>query len=300
MDKKTKFGLLGLLIFLLLVVSAIYLNHVNIPVLQPKGVVAQQQLKLIVLTLVMSAIILIPVFVLTLVIAIRYNENNHKATYKPNWDGNNLLEVVWWLIPATMILILGIVIWKSSYTLDPYKELNKTQKPIVINVIALDWKWLFLYPEENIATVNYMQIPVNRPVHFNITADAPMNSFWIPQLGSQIYAMPGMSTELHLSANTAGNYYGSSANISGRGYAGMNFTAHASSNNDYRRWVADTQKDKTELNSATYSKLAAPSQNNPPKFFGSYDTGIYHAVIMKYMGPITNGNAHNHNMEMMR
>ena len=302
MDKKTKFGLLGLLIFLGLVISFVYLNHVNIPVLEPQGIVAQKQLKLILLTLGLSAVVVIPVFALTITIGIKYREGNHKSTYKPNWDGNNLLEIIWWLIPAALILILGMVIWKSSYALDPYKPLSNTQKPIVIDVIALDWKWLFLYPEENIATVNYLQIPVGRPIHFNITADAPMNSLWIPQLGSQIYAMPGMSTELNLDAKRTGNYYGSSANISGTGYAGMNFITHATPSSDYARWVKDTQRNKNELDSVTYAKLAKPSQNNPPSFYGSYNEGLYDSIIMKYMGPMTHSqhSAHTGHTEMMQ
>lgn len=299
MDKKTKFGLLGLFLFIGLVVVSLYLNHVNIPVLEPQGVIAQKQLKLIVLTLVLSVIVVVPVFALAITIGIKYREGNHKSTYKPDWDGNNLLEIVWWLIPATLIVILGTVIWRSSYALDPYKPLNSTQKPVKINVIALDWKWLFLYPEENIATVNYLQIPTNRPVEFLITADAPMNSLWIPQLGSQIYAMPGMSTELNLNALKPGDYYGSSANISGRGYAGMNFITKAGSATDYQRWVEDVQNSERHLDTAAYDKLAAPSQNNPPSFYGSYDEGLYDAVIMKYMGPMTTS-GHSHHMEMMQ
>jgi cytochrome o ubiquinol oxidase subunit 2 len=153
-------------------------------------------------------------------------------------------------------------------------------------VVALQWKWLFIYPGQNIATVNFVQFPENTPVNFIITADAPMNSFWIPQLGGQIYAMPGMSTQLHLMANGAGSYRGVSANLSGQGFADMKFIAKSSSSADFKRWVHSVSYSHNALSLAGYDKLALPSQNNLPAAYSSKPTGLYDTIITKYM--ITN------------
>jgi cytochrome o ubiquinol oxidase subunit 2 len=179
-----------------------------------------------------------------------------------------------------------VIIWDSSHRLDPYRPLSSANKPLTIQVIALDWKWLFIYPTQGIATVNFVQFPVGTPVDFQITADAPMNSFWIPQLGSQIYAMPGMSTQLHLLADSGGNYYGSSANISGQGFAGMNFTARASSALAFRQWVTSVKASSSRLDVNHYGQLAKPSQGNPVAYYASAANGLYDDVIAKYIGPL--------------
>ncbi len=168
----------------------------NFALLDPKGVVAQKERDLMVVAGLMTLVVVVPVFLLTFGIAWRYRATNTKAKYTPNWDHNIVLETIWWTVPTLLILILGGIIWKSSHELDPFKPLASTNEPMIIQVVALDWKWLFIYPDQQIATVNYVEFPENTPVQFHITADAPMNSFWIPQLGGQIYAMAGMSTQL--------------------------------------------------------------------------------------------------------
>jgi cytochrome o ubiquinol oxidase subunit 2 len=149
----------------------------------------------------------------------------------------------------------------------------------------LNWKWLFIYPEQNVASVNLMQIPVNTPVNIYLTADAPMNSFWVPQLSGQIYAMPGMSTQLHLMATSEGSYYGSSANISGNGFAGMHFMAHASSSKQFNDWVLAAKSSPKPLNNQTYALLSQPSENNRISFYNSTQPDIYSSIINKYMIP---------------
>jgi cytochrome o ubiquinol oxidase subunit 2 len=160
--------------------------------------------------------------------------------------------------------------------------ISSNQKPLRVQVIAMDWKWLFIYPEQGIATVNSLELPVGRPVNFNITSDAPMNSFWIPQLGGQIYAMPGMSTTLNLRADKVGEYRGSSANISGVGFANMHFIAHATEPTDFSAWVGQTKQGATSLNNSTYAALAKPGTSKAHSYADVSD-GLYTAVVHKYM-----------------
>ncbi|HET8884444.1 MAG TPA: ubiquinol oxidase subunit II, partial [Candidatus Saccharimonadales bacterium] len=237
-NKKIIIAIGSLLVIALIAVSVLYLQGLEIAVLDPKGVIAQKQYELLVFTLLLGFIVVIPVFIMAALIAWRYREDNTKAKYTPDSSTNRVAETIWWGIPIILIVILSVVTWNSTHNLDPYKSLDANADSMTIQVVALDWKWLFIYPNHDIATVNFVQFPVDTPVHFYLTADAPMNSFWIPQLGGQIYAMPGMVTELNLDATEQGEYKGSSANISGEGFSGMKFIAKASSQNEFDAWVA--------------------------------------------------------------
>jgi cytochrome o ubiquinol oxidase subunit 2 len=283
--KKYKPILLIILIIGLVVVAFLYLRTTNIQVLNPKGTIARQERDLIYTALALSLIVVIPVYVLTIGFVWRYRENNHRAKYSPHIVSNKLAETIWWLIPTAIISILAVIAWQSSHTLDPYRPISSSTPPLAIQVVALDWKWLFIYPKQNIASVNFFQFPKNTPLDFEVTADAPMNSFWIPQLGGQIYAMPGMSTELHLIATSYGSFYGSSANISGSGFAGMTFTAKSSSAQAFSAWVKNVKQSKSKLSSKGYNNLSKPSQYNPPTFFSSVENGLYDHIINKYMVP---------------
>ncbi len=229
--------------------------------------------------------VLIPALVLTVVIAYRYRESNKKATYRPDWEYSLLAESIWWGLPFIIVSILSVIVWRSSHELNPYEPLKSDVKPIVIQVVALQWKWLFIYPEQGIASLNVVQFPEKTPINFHITADAPMNSFWIPQLGGQIYAMPGMSTQLHLIANEVGSYRGSSANISGRGFAGMTFKANSLTQDDFDSWVTSAQRSPNHLGFTEYNTLIPASENNPVVIYQLDDTGLYDDIVMKYMMP---------------
>lgn len=302
MNRKYKILIAVLLLAAITALAIIYFGSVTIPVLQPRGTIGQQEKHLMLFALSLSLIVVIPVFTLLFSFAWRYRASNHRAKnrkYSPDWDHSLALETIWWLIPTVLIVILSITTWHSSHQLDPYRSLASDKQPLTIQVVALDWKWLFIYPQQNVASVNFVQFPVDQPVNFQITADAPMNSFWIPQLGGQIYAMPGMATNLHLSANQAGNYNGSSANISGTGFAGMRFTAKASSAADFDQWVATAKQAPQHLNLRNYDKLAQPSQDNPPTTYASAESGLFDIIIMKYMEPLqgisdTNSDAPGH------
>jgi cytochrome o ubiquinol oxidase subunit 2 len=289
MAKTHKLLLGGLLAVAAVIAVAVYLQGHDIAVLNPKGTIAHKELRLIVFGSLLSLVVVIPVFVMTFWIAWTYREGNTKARYSPDWDHSRLAESIWWAVPMLLILILSVVTWLSSRALDPFRDLESHTKPMTIQVVALDWKWLFIYPEQDIATVNFVQFPAGMPVDFEITADAPMNSFWIPQLGGQIYAMSGMSTHLHLMADAPGDFRGSSANISGRGFAGMKFTARASSETDFKRWVNGVKQSPTPLSRVTYSQLARPSENAPLTQYAGTEPDLYNLIVMKYMVPGISG-----------
>jgi cytochrome o ubiquinol oxidase subunit II len=261
-----------------------YLSHFNIQVLNPKGVIAQDERDLIFFTVFLGIFVLVPVFVMTFAIAWKYREGNKKAEYRPDWDHNVAAETLWWGIPTLIIVILSVVTWQTSHSLDPHRPLAGGQA-LKIQVVALDWKWLFIYPEQRIASLNYVQFPVDRPVQFEITSNGPMNSFWIPQLGGQIYAMAGMSTHLNLAANSIGDYRGSSANLSGAGFADMTFTARASSGQEFDAWVAGAKSTSAKMNMNTFKTLAKPSENNPAGMYASVTPGLYEGVLAQFQLP---------------
>ena len=198
----------------------------NLAVLNPVGEIAAQEKSLISTAVLLMLIVVVPVIIMVFLFAWKYRASSTKAKYTPNWAHNTWLEIVWWGIPSSIIIALATITWITTHKLDPYRPLDSKEKPVEIQVVALDWKWLFFYPEYNIATVNHIQIPVGRPINFRITADAPMNSFMIPQLGGQIYAMQGMETKIHLIAEKPGEFDGYSSNYSGHGLSGMNFKVH--------------------------------------------------------------------------
>jgi cytochrome o ubiquinol oxidase subunit 2 len=278
----------GLVILVgLIFVSAVYFQNHPVAVLQPKGVVGQKEKQLIIIGVLLSTLVVIPVFVMTAVIAYKYRETNSKAKYTPDWDRSRFYETVWWGIPIIIISVLSLITWNSAHALDPSKPLVSNVKPMTIQVISLDWKWLFIYPQQNIATVNFLEFPVNTPLNFEITSDSVMNSFWVPQLGGQIYAMPGMATQLHLMADQVGDFNGSSANISGSGFSGMTFTARSATAADFIGWLSQVKQAPAALTQAEYTKLAKPSKNNPPVVYSTGPSSLFSTVILKYMMPVS-------------
>jgi len=260
-----------------------FLWHTNVQVLNPKGWIAAKQRNLIVFSLLVMLIPVLPVIFLAFYFARKYRAENTKSKYTPDWDHSHLAELIWWGIPFLIIVVLSIVTVKASFQLDPFKPLDSDKKHMPIQVVALQWKWLFIYPEEKIATVNFVQFPNETPIAFEISGDSPMNSFWIPQLGGQIYSMPGMKTKLHLIANEIGSYRGSSANLSGDGFAGMTFTAKASSEEEYHQWVQSVRASGNSLSKEEYRELAKPSQYNPVAAYVLTDEDLFDWIVMKPM-----------------
>jgi len=278
-----------LLIFLLMQPLEIRYGGKLISLLYPGGNIAIKERDLLLIIQGIMLLVVIPVYILTFAFSWFYRAHNPKGKYTPDLQDHMAAELVWWGLPCILTLIIGgISIWRT-YQLDPFRPIPSEKKELNIQVVALQWKWLFIYPEQKIATINYIQIPEKRPVHFEITADAPMNSFWIPALGSQIYAMPKMKTELYLMADQEGHYTGSSANISGTGFAGMRFKVDATSETNFEHWVQESQKTSLILNREVYDTLALPSEYQPVSIYQLKDETLFQQIIMKFMRPQKEG-----------
>lgn len=255
----------------------------SIRVLDPKGPIGESQKDLILISSLLCAIILVPVLALTAFIVYRYRDKpGNKAAYKPNWSHSTLMETIWWGIPVVIITILAIVTVKGTYDLEPSKPLDSEKKPLVIQATSLDWKWLFKYPEQGIATVNYIEIPEDVPIRFELTSDAPMNSFWIPELGGQMYTMSGMAMKLHLQADEPGEYYGSGANFSGEHFADMKFTVRATSEAEFNKWVESVKQTSPALTEEGYQQLAKPGKADV-QYFSSFPEGLFERIVTKYV-----------------
>lgn len=280
----------GFILFLFLIMQPleVYYGRKYIAVLFAKGIIAIKERNLLFIIQALMLLVVIPVYFLTFLFSWRYREHS-TARYEPDMEDSKLTEILWWGIPCVLTLIIAILTWQKTYELDPFRPLKSDKKPLTIQVVALQWKWLFIYPEEKIATVNFFQFPEKTPLNFEITADAPMNSFWIPHLGGQIYAMPNMKTKLHLIADEVGEYRGSSANLSGEGFAGMHFIAKASTDEEYKKWVQSVKSSET-LSFEGYNQLAQPSTNTPPAFYSLKDGDLFHKIMMKYMPPMNKSN----------
>ena len=253
--------------------------------LDPKGSIGEQEKNLILIALGLMLLVVIPVILLTLYFAWRYRASNDKAEYAPNWAHSTRIELVVWTIPCIIIGFLAVLIWRTSHSLDPYQPLESRVQPVRVEVVALNWKWLFIYPDYGIASVNRLVIPTGTPVDFKITAESIMNSFFIPQLGSQIYAMPGMQTQLHLIADKPGTYLGESASFSGPGFSGMRFDAVAVSRPQFDRWLAAAQNAPRALDRAAYKHLAVPSYNERPALYAHAQPDLFLSVVNSFMPP---------------
>ncbi|WP_051322234.1 cytochrome aa3 quinol oxidase subunit II [Alicyclobacillus contaminans] len=251
-------------------------------VFNPVGPVAKTELHLIILSTILVAIVVIPVLILLAVIVYRYRDKpGNNAPYSPQWVDSKKLEIVWWGIPIIIIAILGAFTAKTTFSLTKPPENNV--KPITIQVVSLNWKWLFEYPDQKIATVNYVNIPTGVPVQFELTSDAPMNSFWIPQLGGQEYTMPGMAMRLWLQADKPGTYSGYGANFSGEGFAHMNFKVNSMSEADFTNWVNQVKSSSPALTMAGYNQLKQDSLAKQQSY-SSYPPGLFNDVVMQNGG----------------
>lgn len=253
-------------------------------VLDPKGQVGVEEKWLIIISTLLMLIVVIPVIVLTLFFAWKYRASRDFEVYTPKWAHSVKIESAVWSIPILIIIVLGVITWKSTHALNPYKPLEGKGEHLTVEVVSLNWKWLFIYPEQGIATVNELVFPAGKPVAFKITSEGTMNSFFIPQLGSQIYSMAGMETKLHLIADEPGTFYGFSANYSGEGFTGMDFDAIATPTAEgFDEWVEKVKREGGELNQASYNELAEPTQSHPVEYFADVEDNLFHTIIMKFM-----------------
>jgi len=283
-------------------------------VMSPSGDIAVQQRDLVLISTGLMLLIIIPVIAMTLFFAFRYRQSNKAAKYEPNWDHSVGLELLIWGIPLLIIIALGALTWTSTHLLDPYRPLGRIKpdtptlannvpvgnlvdkqqagngpngagKPLEVQVVALDWKWLFIYPEYGIATVNELAAPVDRPIRFQMTSSSVMNAFYIPALAGMIYTMPGMATTLHAVINKPGNYEGFSSHYSGAGFSGMRFRFHGVSDAGFDAWVAKVRNGGGGLNRANYMQLEKPSEKVPVRYFGAVDGGLFQAIVEQCVKP---------------
>lgn len=234
-------------------------------------------------TLAIMMIVVVPVFVLTALFAWRYRAGNRKARYQPGWTSSLAVEAVIWLVPAAIVVVLGCYVWNDSHKLDPYRALDSPVEPLVVEVVAEDWKWLFLYPEQGIASVNELVFPAGRPLSLKITSDTVMNAFYVPALGSQIYAMAGMVTRLHLLAHEPGRFLGRNSQYSGAGFSRQTFEVRATAPADFDTWVAEVRASATVLDAAAYDALREPSIAHPVTHYAAFQEGLFAAIVKRYM-----------------
>jgi cytochrome o ubiquinol oxidase subunit II len=248
-------------------------------VLDPKGPIAAAERQILFNSLGIMLAIVIPTILATLAVAFWFRESNWRARYLPDFEYSGRLELLVWSIPVMTVLLVGGVAWIGAYELDPRKPIVSTVKPVNVQVVSLDWKWLFIYPDQGIASVNHLTIPVGTPVSFQLTSSGVMNSFFVPQLGSQIYTMAGMVTRLHLQADHRGSYRGLSANFSGDGFAGMHFNVDAVPADSFVQWVDATRSTGPVLDAQAYADLAKPSKAVAPFTYRAVGPGLFSGIV---------------------
>ena len=265
--------------------------------MNPAGDVARQEAHLILWSTGLMLLIILPVLAMTGLFAWRYRSTNDEATYAPDWDHSTSLELVIWAAPLMIVIALGALTWVGTHTLDPYRPLERTApgrplakgaKPLEVDVVSLDWKWLFIYPEQGIATVNRLVVPVDRPVRFKMTSSSVMNTLWIPSMAGMIYTMPGMETTLNAVLNRAGRYDGRSGHYSGAGFSGMTFAAYALPEAQFGRWVDDVRAMPARLTRGSYLTLERPSYDVVPFGMGGVERGLYRRIVAMCVAPGTN------------
>ncbi|PZQ97184.1 MAG: ubiquinol oxidase subunit II [Cereibacter sphaeroides] len=273
--------------WLLALLPVVALGGCDMVVLSPSGYVAAQQADILVKSTVLMLVIIIPVMLLTIFFAWRYNARR-KSNYDPEWHHSTSLELVIWAAPLMIIICLGGMTWVATHLLDPFRPLThigerrpvpEGVRPLEVEVVALDWKWLFIYPEYDIATVNQAAAPVDRPIHFRLTSQNVMNAFYVPALAGMIYAMPGMESQLYAVMNLPGDYEGFSSNYSGAGFSGMRFRFYGMDEAGFADWVGQARADGDTLDRQEYLSLARPSENVAPDAFGSVDPDLFRRIV---------------------
>jgi len=259
-------------------------------VLNPKGPIADAERGLLFDAFGVMMIVVVPVIVMTFIFAWRYRAGRN-ARYEPKWDSSFTVDTVVWAIPAVIVIAVAVLVWRSTHKLDPYRPIAANGPPVHIEVVAQDWKWLFIYPEQGVAAVNQMAIPAGRPVSLRITSDTVMNSFYVPALAGQIYAMAGMQTRLQLLADAPGKFVGRNTQYSGGGFSDQFFEVVATTPNDFEAWIARARQSTARLDRPTYARLAEKSRLNPVVYYSAVEPRLFEAIIEKYAGPHAHGAA---------
>ncbi len=248
-------------------------------ILDPAGPVGAGNKAILLDSLAIMLCIIVPVIVMTLAFAWWFRASNTKAKHLPDWEFSGRIELVVWSIPAMIVLFLGGIGWLGSHQLDPHRPLKSEVLPLKVQVVSLDWKWLFIYPDQGVASLNQLVMPLGRPVEFDLTSADVFNSFFIPRLGSQIYTMAGMVTKLHLEADKPGIYEGLSADFSGDGFSEMHFETHAVSPDDFSQWVAKAKSAGPVLDQTAYLELVKPTVAVPPTTYRSVTPALFNTIV---------------------
>ncbi|WP_422667365.1 ubiquinol oxidase subunit II [Buchnera aphidicola] len=261
-----------------------FLNGCNSVFFSSHGIIAQEELSLIFISFLMMLLVVLPVIFMTVYFSIKYRSSKKNEIYKPEWAHSTKLEIFIWIIPILIVSFLSYLSWNYSHKLEPTRAIQSRLHPIEIDVVSLDWKWLFIYPEYHIATINEIMFPINRPIVFHITSNSVMNSFFIPYLGSQIYAMPGMITELNLISNNTGYYKGISSNYSGKGFSNMKFTAISVLNNtQFKKWIDKIQNSSKVLQDMKQLLIISKSnENSSVQYFSKVNSNLFHQIINQF------------------
>jgi cytochrome o ubiquinol oxidase subunit II len=254
-------------------------------VLDPQGPIGAADAKILLNALAIMLVIVVPTIIATLVFGWWFRASNRRARYRPDFVYSGSIELVVWGIPILVIMFLGGVIWIGSHDLDPYKPITSPHKPTEVQVVSLDWKWLFIYPDEGMASVNELVVPAGVPVHFSLTSASVMNMFFVPQLGSMIATMNGMVTQLHLAADKPGEFYGQSAQFSGDGFSDMNFIVRAVPQDAFAQWVATARQTGPALDRTSYVALSQQSRNVRPFTYRTIDPTLFNAVVTQQLPP---------------
>ncbi len=254
-------------------------------VLDPRGPIAAANRTILIDSLAIMLAIVIPTILATVAFAWWYRAGNKKATYLPAWEFSGRIEMIVWAIPTMTIVLLGGVIWIGAHQLDPAQPIASNEPAIEIQVVSLDWKWLFIYPEQRVASINQLTVPAGRPLHFTLTSSSVMNTFFVPQLGSMIYTMNGMQTELYLQADAPGTFRGMSGHYSGEGFSDMHFEVKALASEDFARWINTTRDRGPTLDAAGYTALAEQSINLPPSTYSSVDRDLFKQIVSQQLKP---------------
>jgi cytochrome o ubiquinol oxidase subunit 2 len=264
-------------------IGAATLGGCNEGVLDPKGSIAVAERQILFNSLGIMLAIVIPTILATFGVAYWFRSSNERARYQPEFRYSGRLEVLVWAIPAMTVLLVGGVAWVGAHDLDPRKAIGEAAKPVTVQVVSLDWKWLFIYPEQGVASVNHLVVPAGTPISFELTSSGVMNSFFVPQLGSQIYTMSGMVTHLQLQADHPGSYRGLSAQFSGDGFADMRFVVDAMPAQQFEQWVASTRGNGPTLDPQSYADLAKPSEAVAPFTYGAVSPDLFNTIMSSAM-----------------
>ncbi|MEH2470725.1 cytochrome o ubiquinol oxidase subunit 2 [Nitrobacteraceae bacterium AZCC 2161] len=254
-------------------------------ILDPQGPIGAAEKTILIDSVVIMLAIVLPTIIAIFAFAFWFRASNAKAIHWPNWEYSGRIELVVWSIPTLTIILLGGVAWIGAHQLDPAKAVEGSAKPLTIQVVSLDWKWLFIYPDQKVATINTLTVPAGVPLHFELTSSSVMSAFFIPQFGSMIYTMNGMATQLNLRADTPGTFQGLSAHFSGDGFSDMHFDVHVVPSEHFSEWAQDASRAEKSLDERSYSEIAKPSMKSQSAIYSLADPQLFNSIVMQNLPP---------------